>query len=156
MSVVSVRERWKNREGNYKYTYLPSDESTRYFLVETNNAADDDAIIGASGLLPDLGTTHPNTTILTARHWNIKNRDEHPRYWDVTVEYEDAPQKPPQDPNPLNRAAVIRMKTIRYDKYVIFDRDNNPIVTSAGEFYEPTKVDSSRFQVEVEKNYAYN
>jgi hypothetical protein len=162
MTVVSCRERWYGRDGSFHYTFLPSDDTSRHFLILTDNLNDNAVTIGAQATLgpvfsptplPLLGSFHPNSPILTVRDWSFKQKVENPYYWDADVQYRDAPLRNPQDIDPLNRAAVISCKTVRYTKTVIQDNAGNPIVNSANDYLEGVEIDDCRYQIEIAKNY---
>jgi hypothetical protein len=114
------------------------------------------AWLQSNGLL--LGSSHPDSVILTLRVLAVEQSNDanSPFYWDITASYSDEPLKPPQDSNPLNRAARIRMRSVRFQRPIIKDRDGNPITNSANEPFPPLEIENSHWSFEVEKNYPYN
>jgi hypothetical protein len=154
VSVVRVNEKWPNRSGEFNFSFLPSDSAVRQFQVMTDNANDDAITILTSGMVPTPGQLHPNSQILSCRKLDCKQKEQSKFWWDVTAHYSDEPLKPPQDPNPLNRLAVLRFKSVRFDRYIIQDRDQNPIANSANDLYDPGRIDGSRWSIETEKNYS--
>ncbi len=137
------------------FSFTPEDTSNRCFRVRTTNKTDGPAVIAASGLLPLPGASHPNLPHI-ARKCKPKRIDKSPYHWMWEVEYSDAPIKEPQDPNPLNRPAVITGSARQYSKGILIDRDGNPIVNSAGDLYDPIEIDDARWTVKVKKNLPYN
>ena len=139
MTVAEVHELFED-DAEFVFSFTPEDTSNRCFRVRTTNKTDGPAVIAASGLLPLPGASHPNLPHI-ARKCKPKRIDKSPYHWMWEVEYSDAPIKEPQDPNPLNRPAVITGSARQYSKGILIDRDGNPIVNSAGDLYDPIEID---------------
>jgi|GEM_PF-3535764 len=156
MAVTRVRERWQGADGQYSYTYIPSDTQKRTFLVYTNSLSDSAATVFLSDQLPALGSSHPDANILTVRSLDIEREKESPYLYNVTANYSDAPIKPPQDPNPLTRQAVVTGSVTQYSRTTITDYQGNTELNTAGDPFDPHEIDDVRFGYQIEKNVPDN
>lgn len=120
---------------------------------------DDRDTILAAGLLPTLFSAHPTNSFLTARRMRLDQ--QHKLAWLATIEYstESLPiheTEKQTKPNPVDRRAIIEWSMEESQKVLVRDRDDNGIVTSAGEPYDPdqTLTEWPRLVISVRKNVA--
>jgi len=154
MSVAEVHEVFED-EGELVFSFTPEDTSARCFRVRCTSRTDGPAVLAASGLLPLPGMSHPTLPHI-ARKAKAKRIDKSPYHWWWNVDYSDAPIKEPQDPNPLNRPAVITGNARQYSRHTLIDRDQNAIINAAGDLFDPIEMDDARWTIKVKKNIPYN
>lgn len=118
MSVVEYRELWSGR--SYHEGEKLSRDYKRRFLVLTDNRYDDGAIVRDALPVRILG---PYITPLTidlgalCKSVNPKQREQHPRVWDVDIDYSSIVKDPGrQDPIPTARPVDIEWGQITYQK----------------------------------------
>jgi len=131
--------------------------------IEYRVTTDDKTItrydIMTSGLLPVKYQQHPQNPLMTVRDVTL-DQDEAPTVWTATVSYSSAPYDKDDEEDedfdsPLDKPARIRWTTTQFTKPVFRDLNEEAIVNSAGDYFDPPiEVDASRFSLVVEKNVA--
>lgn len=154
MSVIRVNELLEN-ETELKYSFTPDDDAERHFQVLCSLLSDNEATIIASGMIPLPGSGHPYLG-QNCRTLTITRKKGAPRWWDVTAQYADSPVKPPQDPNPLNRPAILTGDARQYSAATLVDINNNATTNSFGDVFDPIERDDSRWMFSVTKNVPYD
>lgn len=159
MSIVLFEELWLDRGADS--AGIDDSSATRQWRVVTNDKTNDSLYVlsyGLSaGILPQRYTPHPSNAYLTARRLRADSQSETPLHWIVTVSYSSAPvsseEKDKQEnPNPLNRKAKFRWSTNLYREAVEKDIDDNAILNSAGDYFDPPiERDRSNWVVTVTK-----
>lgn len=140
-----------------------SDVTMRYRVY--GNSRDDNTLTLSPGFLAALGVSlysaHPNNSAFTLREVNFDHESDGPNQsvFIASLVYKTDPvskeqKDKEQNPNPLNRAAVINWDSQNYDKLITTDNAGLAIMTSAGELFPATAIDDARWIVSVEKNYA--
>jgi hypothetical protein len=121
-------------------------------LLITDTKTDDQYDIGSHPDVPVIGETHPGD----ASAWCISVEPrcvEGYRGWHVTTTYSSEVQLDSADPT--DDAAVITWSGEQFQIVAVFDRNDDLIVNSAGDpFDPPLMADDSHFVVNVSKNMA--
>jgi hypothetical protein len=126
--------------------------------VQTNSSLDDASVIVVHPLIPQLYSVYvvPNGFDFGAvcRKVTPVQDPQSPYVWTVTAEYSTkAGDQSRYDPNPLLRPPTIRWSSQKFQKDATQDIQGNPIVTSAGEAYDPPRpIDDSRMILTVVRN----
>lgn len=149
MSVTSFVEIWDARRsvetGNRSEGAI---SHFRSFLVTTNNALDDGAVVLASG--DTIGTQHANDPNAYLEHREAINDPNHRLVWRVNLEYSSSRTR---TTSPLTEPAVISWGFAQFSRPAIKDRDGSAIVNSAGDPFDPApEIDDSRLFCRVTKN----
>jgi len=147
MSVVSVIEQiasegeWQlGDEGAYKRDY------TRNFLVMTDSVTTTQSDVLAYSTLPQLGQPNPADTHSVATTITAKRDANNLLIWQVAVKYsilnrKGEQPKNPQNPNdnsdPRNWVPEISSSWVRYQVPTYMSVENDPIVNSVGDIFQP-------------------
>ncbi len=84
---------------------------------------------------------------------SAKCHNGHPRLWETTVNYTSLPAHPDyQHDDPLAIKARVKVSFERQDEFIITDLDGVEIANSAGEAFDPVKVDGYYMVIEIKKN----
>lgn len=160
MSIVLFEELWLDRGADS--AGIDDSSATRQWRVVTNDKTNDSLYVisyGLSaGILPQRYMPHPSNAYLTARRLRADSQSETPLHWIVTASYSSAPvsseEKDKQEnPNPVNRKATFDWSTNLYREAVEKDIDDNAILNSAGDYFDPPiERDRSNWVVTVTKN----
>jgi hypothetical protein len=89
--------------------------------------------------LPNGGDPHPQNAALVATLGTTKATDN-PTVWEVTMVYRITPNVS-LEPNPLLQPPKWRFLIGEESVPLFFDKDGNPIVNSAGDFFDPQPQD---------------
>lgn len=152
MAVTSIWHVWSGEtwdddaEGARSYTEL--------YRVTSNDPAESPQAIKAAVGGP--GTAHPTDPTAFLRSRSASRSSESRLVWEVTLTYGFDP-KDPDDPvdNPLNEPTKYRWTAGAYTKPTIKDRNDDAVVNSAGDYFDPPpEVEEPRWSVNVQKNVA--
>ena len=135
MSITCVNEKAEQRNARIA---AETREYRRLYQVETTGSDSEFDVIYAEGL-PDVGDTHPDDLGAVVIDKSAQPVGDNRTTWHVSILYQNqnrtiriAPQE-----DPLDRDPVIRWDNYTLRKVVEKDLDDNPIASSAGDFYEP-------------------
>lgn len=124
---------------------------TRKFRVTSNDKTDGPFEVGSTSGLPLIGSAHPEDANAFCVELTVENTDPFAG-WTVTANYSDERQI---DDDPTNDEAEISWGSEQFQKPAVFDLNNNLILNSAGDpFDPPAMMDDSRRVVTVSKNLA--
>ena len=129
---------WKNEIHGGTADQVPGagDKYTRVFQIKM--AASDSAYdaCDATGINP--GAAYPDDTdaVAVRRTAQLENPDQDRTIWLVTVYYEEPTESTPQD-DPTNDDTQIHWGSYVVAEALAKDRNGDPILTSAGEPYDP-------------------
>ena len=125
---------------------------SRVHLLETNSKTDDEWDIGSHPDLPVIGELHPSDSSAWCVSVEPRCTDGY-RGWQVTTAYSSEVELSSTDPT--DDAAVITWSGEQFQIPAVFDRNDDLIVNSAGDpFDPPLMADDSHFVVNVSKNMA--
>ena len=160
MSIVLFEEIWLDRGA--ESSGIDDSSATRQWRVITNDKLNDSQyVIGyglSAGILPTRFAGHPSNAYLTARRLRADSQTETPLHWIVTASYSSAPvsseeKEKEENPNPINRKAKFRWTTNLYREAVEKDIDDNAVLNSAGDYFDPpVERDASNWVITVTKN----
>jgi hypothetical protein len=160
MSIVLFEEMWQDRGA--ESAGVDDSTATRQWRVVTNDKTHDAIYVityGLSaGILPQLYAPLPTNAYLTARRLRADSQSETPLHWIVTASYSSAPvsseeKDKEENPDPLNRKAKFRWSTNLYREAVEKDIDDNAILNSAGDYFDPPiERDRSNWVLTVTRN----
>lgn len=160
MSIVLFEEMWQDRGA--ESAGIDDSTATRQWRVVTNDKTHDAIYVityGLSaGILPQRYSPLPSNAYLTARRLRADSQTETPLHWIVTANYSSAPvsseeKDKEQNPEPLNRKAKFRWSTNLYREAVEKDIDDNAILNSAGDYFDPPiERDRSNWVLTVTRN----
>lgn len=148
MAVVQVTEQEgslggeDNQKGEFTFS--------RTFFVKTDSVNDGPQVVLSSPLLPaqnepyQVGYDNDPTAIVNRRSARLVRG--HNRYWEVNVFYSSAAEtQQGGETNPFDRPPVLNWGFERYQKAIDKDLDDQAIINSAAEPYDPpVEVDDSR------------
>lgn len=148
MSVISCKEIWNGRNGGTDQNFLA--RYVRVWLVVTDDPNDGTATVRTAPGIPSLFDFYvtPNETDFTSRVSDIRPRQDSadPRVWTVEVQYDGAL-------NPFLQPPQIRWSSNRFSRIFELDIDNEPLLNSAGQFFDPPpEGDDSRPSVQITLN----
>lgn len=124
---------------------------TRTFRLTTSAKTETAYDVGSHASLPVIGEVHPDDSNAFCTTLTPDPTDPW-RGWTVTAQYSDA-RTLAEDPT--DDSAIITWGSEQFQKPVVFDRNGNFVVNSAGDpFDPPLMVDDSRRVVTVQKNLA--
>jgi hypothetical protein len=122
---------------------------TRVFLFETDSQADDAWEVGSHPDAPRIGQAFRDAWCISSTPSCI----EPWKGWSITAEYSserEMNEDPTQDP------IQIRVYTEQFQKPAVFNKDNQLIVNSAGDPYDPPPMmDDSRRVLSLSRNVPY-
>ena len=152
MAVVSITENAEGRSGDLTMSQSSGTRTyRRVFRVTTDNKLDNAAVVAAYGGIPQLGSTYPLDGGAYCRSITHENF-EPPFQWLATCDYSS---EFAFYPNPLDDPAIITWSSDQYQKPVWKTRYNEPIMNSAGRFFDTLpEADDSRLSCTVQKNLA--
>lgn len=139
------------------YGGVTDETETVEYRVTTDNKYTTRADIMASGLLPVKYSEHPDNALMTVRDVSLE-QDEAPTVWTATVSYSSAPydkddEEDEEFDSPLDKPARIKWTTTQFTKPIYRDVNEEAIVNSVGDYFDPPiEIESSRFSIVVEKN----
>lgn len=141
------------------YAGIKSDTETIEYQVYTDTKTQTRYDIMLAGVLPTLYQSHPDNPILTVRDIEL-SQDIADTVWTAFVTYSSEPfDKEDEDEEeidtPTDRPARVRWSTTQFTKPIYKDINDEPIVNSATDYFDPPiEIDASRFSIVVEKNLA--
>lgn len=148
MAVTSVEEIWQGRDGE-----ADSEGTRRYtriFRVLTSSNYDTGAIVMAHIEVPKVGEVFPDDFGAWCQRVRPVQESFSPRVWLVTCSYSSEREL---EESPLDDPAEIEWDGEDYMRPAIFDRNDEPILNSAGDpFDPPVEIDDSWNVVTVKKN----
>lgn len=156
MAVIAVSQTWTGRGG--ENAAPGSSRRTRTFLAKTNSKTDTEESVLNSGLVPVpyVSTLAENPFFLCVST-RAQQKSETPYAWDIEAEYsieidEDEKQKQ-QYPNPLTRPPVISWDSQQYEKPVDKDINDEAVMNSANDPYDPPlMMDDARWVISIATN----
>ncbi len=152
MSVTSVKEIHEGREGGDQLSGGKSQsDRVRAFRVITDNVYD-----GAEHVLANCGVSvgevHPtNSTLYVSRRRAVNDRKSK-NVWIVTITYGDETSEGGKSPQPTDDRVKISWATDATTEPVRYDKDNQPILNSAGQFLDDLKAENARWKISIKKN----
>jgi len=158
MAVIRCEEHWKNRDGSF--ANITDNRVNRSWIVVTDDKYDNSFTI-ASYFASTLGivflTPHPDNNAYTARDLQADQQDDSPFWWIVTVPYSTEPLKADaeerQAANPLDRPVRITWDSENAQEFTTKDKDDKPMLNSAGDPLEPVEKDDIRWIISLTKNF---
>jgi len=155
--TIEVKQKHVGVSGSYGG--VTDETETIEYRVTTDDKTITRYDIMTSGLLPVKYQQHPQNPLMTVRDVTL-DQDEAPTVWTATVSYSSAPYDKDDEEDedfdsPLDKPARIRWTTTQFTKPIFRDLNEEAIVNSAGDYFDPPiEVDASRFSLVVEKNLA--
>lgn len=152
MAIVSANRVWSGEswdddiEGSRGYT--------EFWRIISNDPEESELTIRAA--LPLPSTAHYLDAAAHVKSRSAVRVAESRLIWECTVEYEFDP-KEPEEPteSPLDEPTKFRWTSSLYTKPVIKDLDDEAVVNSAGDYFDPPpEIEKPRWQVNVQKNVA--
>lgn len=153
--TIEVKQKHVGVSGSY--AGVTDETETIEYRVTTDDKTITRYDIMTSGLLPVKYQQHPQNPLMTVRDVTL-DQDEAPTVWTATVSYSSAPYDKDDEEDedfdsPLDKPARIRWTTTQFTKPIFRDLNEEAIVNSAGDYFDPPiEVDASRFSLVVEKN----
>lgn len=141
------------------YGGIKNDNETVEYQVYTDTKTQTRYDIMLAGVLPTLYQSHPDNPILTVRDIEL-SQDIADTVWTAYVTYSSEPfdkedEEEEEIDTPTDRPARVRWSTTQFTKPIYKDINDEPIVNSATDYFDPPiEIDASRFSIVVEKNLA--
>lgn len=157
MAVLWAREHWEGRDGSFGA--ITDSTMTRVFKVKTDNRYDDQTVI-VSHFANVMGITflspHPSNGFFTARKLDPKQMSQSPFAWMVTVQYSTEPLNEDEDEpeNPLDKPLRVSWDSELSQTFTTKDRNDKPMLNSAGDPLEPIEKDDVRWMIRLTKNFS--
>lgn len=159
MAVTSASEHWANRDGSFGA--IRDSRMRRHWLVKTSDKWDDQITIRdhfRDVMDIEYLTPHPSNIYFTLRNLECTPKDETPLAWDVTGVYSAGPldddDGQQQGDNPTERPTVIEWGSELSQEFTTKDKDDKPMLNSAGDALEPFEKDDVRWIITLTKNFA--
>lgn len=131
MSVLSVREIWQGRDGDDE---AENRRYTRVFRVMTSSNYDTAAAVLADIRVPRISELFPADIGAWCQKRAARQESFSPRVWIVTCSYSSEREL---EENPLDDPAEIIWDGEEYMRPVVFDRNGDPVLNSAGDPFDP-------------------
>ena len=153
MAITSVNEIWQGRSGG---TNFEARRFTRVFQVITDNKFDTSVQVTFTGT-PVIGDLHPSDNGAFCQDVDARQQPFSPTVWIVTCSYSSKNENVVKDKdNPLNDTAQITWTTEQFQRVVAFDRNDDAVLNSAGQIFDPPlMVDDTRVVVNIVTNQAF-
>lgn len=157
MTVLTVKE-VINRGGTLRGFH---ESSSRNWLITVDSRYENQRTIynqTAGTSLPIIFQSHPSNIFATCRSLTI---DHYQGFvWKAKADYSTEPltqseRERAEDPVPVNRRVKVSWSAANYDKVIVKDKDDNAVINSAGDYYDPPpSVPWDRLTFHFRKNYA--
>lgn len=149
--AITVDEQYEDRSTKIGL-YLKRDHSRR-FIAQTDNSEGSYAVSLANGV-PRLGDPHPEDPASLCVDVDAKNKNGEPEVWTISCKYtNDLPDDTIDDDDPTSIRAKSSWAFEEFSRFVGQDRDDNPILNSAGDRYEdPIEIVDSFPTLTITKN----
>jgi len=132
--AVTVKERYEDRSTHIGI-YLKRDH-IRKFVATTDNDEGSYAVADASGL-PSLGNAHPEDPVSLCVDVEARPVNGEPSIWLVTCKYtNDLPNDTIDDDDPMSVRPKASWGFEDHSRFVDKDRDDDPILNTAGDRYD--------------------
>lgn len=124
------------------------------YRVISNNPTESPLAVRAA--VPSLRSAYPSDPAAYLVKRSATRSSESRLVWEVTLTYEFDPEDPEEpEESPLDEPPKFRWTAGQYTKPVIKDRDNEAIVNSAGDYFDPPpEIEDVRWTVNIQKNVA--
>lgn len=122
---------------------------SRAFKLETTSQSEGPYAVGSHVSLPKIGSAYPDDAGAWCTTLQVDNTDPWTG-WTVTAEYSSEREL---SENPTEDAMQIRVYTEQFQKPAVFNKDDELIVNSAGDPYDPPPMmDDSRRVISLVRN----
>ena len=136
-------------------------------FVATTTAGEGSFAVAFTGSVPSLGDAHPEDAVALCVDVDAKPKSGEPAVWDITCKYtNDLPSDDIDDDDPLSQRPELSWGAEDFSRFVGKDRNDKPILNTAGDRYEdPVEVVDGLPVLTIKKNkasfnaataYAYN
>lgn len=138
--------------GSRTITHAAGEITARRVLQwESNSQSDTEVTVLTDGNCPNVGSTHPRVSGLYLVSRTASNSNPW-KGWTVELSYSS---KVEMAEDPLNDPVRISWGTEQFQRPLVFDKDGDAVVNSAGDpFDPPPMIDDSRRTVTIRKNVA--